>query len=731
MRESIIKDFINQIPVTKRLSYQERVVILRERKIAQTSQKVLWEGGLNEDDYGRVVPPEGFKWNIIPNHPNGSFYGYQGWAENFYDLMSKHPLYIDPLDAFSGKWMFFLSRMKGPIWPPEYDYSYLRSLFEKYNIICGIGSDAHFAPDYKIGLELGWGGLLEKLNHFKAIHGPEKHEFYDAEAKVIRGIQLWIRRTNDLIAELETVEQHPQLKKNLHDMYEVNVWVVDKPPRTLREVCQWICWFNMATRTYNRDGAGCQLDELLRPYYTRDITAGLIDEEEARFYIACLLLNETHYYQLGGPDRDGHDMTSHVSYLILEAADLINTSCNLTIRVHEGLDPQFFLKSVSYLFTNKNGWPRYSGDKALVEGFTRNGFPAELARERIAVGCNWMSLPGLEYTMNDLVKINTAKVFEVAYFEMIATCKNPSVTILWEYFSAHLRQAVEATAAGIAFHLQYQVHNEPELVLNLLSHGPVEKGLDVSNGGAQFYNIAIDGAGIAVVADSFAALEQRIEREARITWQQITDQLRNNFAGVEGEYIRQMMRSSEKYGQGASLGDEWGVKVSELFTDLVREENHHYDSIFIPGWFSWANTIDFGKTVGSTPNGRRAQEAVNHGANPLPGFRKDGAVTSLANIVAAIQPGYGNTAPIQLELDPSLGNDEESIKKIADFIRTVFEIGATLLNINILDKQKILEAHKVPSKYPDLVVRVTGFTAYFSMLSPEFRQLVVDRIIKS
>lgn len=101
----------------------------------------------------------------------------------------------------------------------------------------------------------------------------------------------------------------------------------------------------------------------------------------------------------------------------------------------------------------------------------------------------------------------------------------------------------------------------------------------------------------------------------------------------------------------------------------------------------------------------------------------------MANTVADIQPGYGNTAPIQLELDPGLIRDEEAVKKIADLIRTMFEKGATLLNINIIDEKKILKAHKDPSLYPDLVVRVTGFTAYFSMLSPEFRQLVVDRII--
>ena len=100
----------------------------------------------------------------------------------------------------------------------------------------------------------------------------------------------------------------------------------------------------------------------------------------------------------------------------------------------------------------------------------------------------------------------------------------------------------------------------------------------------------------------------------------------------------------------------------------------------------------------------------------------------MCNSIGKIQPGYGNTAPVQLELDPQIVNDEEGVDKMCAMIKTIMSTGNTLLNINIIDKQKILEAHKDPLKYPDLVVRVTGFTAYFAMLSPQFRQLVVDRV---
>ena len=136
-----------------------------------------------------------------------------------------------------------------------------------------------------------------------------------------------------------------------------------------------------------------------------------------------------------------------------------------------------------------------------------------------------------------------------------------------------------------------------------------------------------------------------------------------------------------------------------------------------------------GKSVGATPNGRKAGEPINHGANPLPGFRKDGAFSAMGNAIAMVQPGYGNTAPWQLELTPTIIDNDEALANIEAVLVSHFKQGGTLININIMDNRKIMEAYEDPAKYPDLVVRVTGFTAYFSALSPEFRRMIVDRIV--
>lgn len=730
-----MKNQVNVFPCEEKLDYPKRLRILREKKLEETRIKAKLKCYQDGDDYGSVPPDEEYRFVCIPNHANGSWYGYEGWSRNFNKLMREHPVYMDSLNAFSCRWMYCMrwfaekDQEKGLHWNPEHPYDQLKGSQLLYGIESGIGSDAHFAGDYSIGFALGWGGLLDKLEEYRK-KNPGHDAFYDAEKLTIEGIQDWMRRAIEEGERMAEEEMHPVLKQNLFDMAEVNRAILYDPPKTLRQVCQWVCWFNMASRTYNRDGAGFQLDGMLEPYYRRDLAAGRITREDAVFYIACLLLNDPHYYQLAGLDENGKPILSEFSYLILEAAAMLDSSCNITVRVDRNIDRRFMHTAVKYLFTYKNAWPRFSGDDALCQGFMRLGHPESLARKRIAVGCHWMSLPGLEYTLNDCVKINHAKVFEVALDEMMSGDGPYSTERLWSIYETHAEKAVEATAEGIAFHLRYQEDNEPELMLNLLSHGPVETGTDVTRS-AQYFHLCIDGTGIATVADSFAALEQRIEKEGRIGWQELYRHLKTDFRDEGGERVRLMLSSSARYGGGNTAADRWAVNISASFARQVRQisgKYPHYE--FIPGWFSWSSTILLGKEVGATPNGRHAGEPINHGANPHPGFRRDGALTAMTNSICAIQTRYGNTCPVQLELDPGLGDDDEAVDKLVDYILTLFEQGGTLLNINIMDSRKVLEANKDPDKYPELVVRVTGFTAYFCSLTPAFRQLVVDRILE-
>ena len=724
--------FYNEFEPDRTFTYDERIALLRQRKIAQTEEKAR-AGGADEDDYGLIV--QDWSYKLKPNHPNGSIYGYEAWKENYCAILKEHPIYVDALDAFSAKGFLFLERLrpKDKKWNPDYAYPELQAIFDRYQVISGIDNCHHFTPDLKIGLSIGWGGILDQLKAGRAKNDETHYEFYDAEIAVVEAIIAFIDRAGDEIEAVAEKEQNKQLAANLHEMAAIDHRISAGAPKSFREAIQWANWFSMISRTYNRGSSGGQLEDLFNDFYERDTAAGILTDEEAVFYLACMFLQDSRYWQLSGPDENDNDTTCHLSYLALDAADKINIAINLTIRVHDKIDPVFFRKSVELLFRHKQGWPRYSGDKALMEGFMRCGYPKELARQRVAAGCHWMCIPGMEYTMNDTVKVNIAMVFQVAFEDMMAHEADPNTDILWKYYQKHLKIATDATGDGIIHHLTYQTKSQPELILNLFQHGLIEKGVNITDGGANYYNMCMDAAGLAVAADSFAALEQRIDREHRLTYEELAAHMAANYEDEDGEYIRQMMLHSERYGGGETLGDTWAVRIKDEWTKDVRDQvERHKDNPkhvnFIPGFFSWSNTILLGSILKATPNGRKQGEPINHGANPNAGFRKDGAVTSMCNSIAAVQPYYGNTAPVQLEVDPQIMNDPEGVDKMCAMVRGIINSGNTLLNINIIDAKKILEAHKDPYKYPDLVVRVTGFTAFFAMLSERFRELVVERV---
>jgi len=304
----------------------------------------------------------------------------------------------------------------------------------------------------------------------------------------------------------------------------------------------------------------------------------------------------------------------------------------------------------------------------------------------------------------------------------------PGVDELWRRFEKHLRCAILVTAEGIDFHCEHMHEVFPELLLDLLCHGPVEKGLDASHGGVEYYNICVDGAGLATAADSFAAVEQRVEKEGRLSWRELMRHLDNDFEAAEP--IRLMLKGIRRYGSGASRADHWAARISRTFTRLVKERPTPAGFSMIPGLFSWALSIGMGSQLGATPDGRHAHAPISHGANPEPGFAQgSGAPTAKAVAVASVQPGYGNTAPLQLDMDSGLMRGADTLAKMEALIKGHFASGGTMINMNILSKQDLVEAQKDPSKYPDLIVRVTGFSAYFASLSPELRQFVVDRVM--
>ena len=732
-------------------TYARRLQALRETKLKHSAEKRQVIGSMDMDDHGLILPPPEEReivqvisgsgvpitdvllksYQVVSNHPSGGFFGPVSCGENYRRLLELHPVYLDPMSALAGGYMTTFSSYRQPSWNPDFGFDHLKKDLGKYKITHGIGAVQHFCQDLEIGFQLGWGGIREKIRHFRTLHTEqESTDFYDGLEHIVLGMQNWIGRHARAARQMAEQESQPEVRENLLEIAWINERLVTEPPQTFRQAIQWMHWYQLAAKMYNMSGSLGRLDLLLWPFYQQDLTAGRLQDEEAIFYLACHLIHDTSYIQLGGPDASGEDVTNALSFLVLEAAHRLKIPANIGVCVGERVDPVLLQRGVDILFQDQTGIPKFLGIDNTSKGFARNGYPLSLAWQRAYSGCHWSALPGREYTMNDCVKIDFAAVFDVALRELVADqTEAPNMQRLWDAFVRHLSLAVEVTAKGLDFHMEYMHRVFPELMLDLLCYGPIERGLDASHGGVEFVNLCVDGASLATVADSFAAVEQRIEKEHKITWQELLQTLDADWAGEEGERLRRMMRSVPRFGSGDSRADWYAEEVVGLFTRLVKQEKTPAGHNMIPGIFSWAAHILMGKEVGATPNGRHAFGALSHGPNPDPGFRKDGAPTALALAVAHSQCGWGNTSPLQIELDPGLGRNHQGREAVASLIKTHFQLGGTQINLNIVDKAKLLEAHKNPALYPDLVVRVTGFSAYFASLSEEFRQMIIDRVL--
>ena len=360
----------------------------------------------------------------------------------------------------------------------------------------------------------------------------------------------------------------------------------------------------------------------------------------------------------------------------------------------------------------------------------RSGYPIEAARERVYAGCHWHAIPGREYPHMDMLKVNLPRVFEVAFQDMMAdTEAQKTVSALWNKFCFHLQQCVDCIKAGCDVHRAHMHEVFPELAIDLLCYGPIEEGVDASDDSLEYYDYGVDAAGLATVADSFGAIDQRVGQEGRMTMVQLSALLADNWQSEGGEYGRRMMSSCPRFGQGGSAADRYAQTIVELFTALVADKPTPGGIRLVPGVFGWASMIDMGRVVGATGNGRLAQDPISHGPNPSQGFRADNAPTALLKAVANVQPGRGNASPAQLDLDPTVAVDADAGGILAGLIKAHFHDGGTQISLNVIDRERLLEAYENPAKYPELVVRVTGFSAYFASLSPEMRKFVLDRIV--
>ena len=463
---------------------------------------------------------------------------------------------------------------------------------------------------------------------------------------------------------------------------------------------------------------------------------------------------------LSGCGQNGEDLTNELTYTILEVIDewspILEPKPN--IRLHRN-SPDRLLNIVIDMVSRSQGAPfLINFDERSIAGMLKEGIPKEIAWDYACVGCLENTMQGNDRSGTVNCNPNLAKSIELTLWNgknmpgnEVATKKGEQIGPIsgnaeeftsWENFWSAWKKQIEFIIQKTVevYNLTEELRAEfmPTPYVSTIVNGCIEKGLDVRRGGPELRFITIEGVGFATTVDSLLAIKQFVFDEKKYTISQIKQALINDFNGEEYSVMQTILKNkAKKYGNDDDEADEIARKVMEIWADETWKYKTPTDFQYRPGmlsWNYWAGA-DAQFTV-ATPNGRNKGTFLSNAICPTNGADEKGptAVTNSVGIVLGGKEDDGtyvnylpNGASHTITFNPSILKNPEHREKFKSYLKGYVENGGTCLQINMLDAEMLQDAQKHPENYKNLLVRVTGYNAYFNAIGKELQDEIIAR----
>ncbi|MFA5786003.1 MAG: pyruvate formate lyase family protein [Actinomycetota bacterium] len=634
----------------------------------------------------------------------------------------------------------------------------------------GIGNTGaipgHLIPNYPKVLRIGLRGIAEEAS---AAAGDERDPIKRAERQAIAiaatAAKALADRYSGEARRLAGEEPDPERKSELEGIARITARVPWEPARTFWEALQSL-WFAhmlvMSAESY--PGAGLspgRIDQYLWPYYRDDLAAGRLDRTFARELLDCYWIKHNYAYDfqgrvgsnqginsgfgqlitLGGIGPDGEDASNELTWLILEVIEEMNLlEPKPNVRLSEKTPPEL-LERVAELCARAQGSPfLLNFDETSMKGLAWQGLPAEKLWDYAPVGCLENTLQGNDRSGTVDVNLNLAKAVELVFTRgrnsesgaQIGprTPAPESFGSFQEFFAAYRAQLSAIMDRLIACACEadrIRSTYEPTPYLSGLVDGCIASGRDITAGGAEHNYITVEGVGLGTAADSLAAVARLVFEDKLVDVTEITKALAANFEGYEK--LRQTLaRKAPKYGNDDDFADAIAREISQFWTnDVAKRISPATGRRFRGGYLSWNYWIGYAPSTGATPDGRKRGSYLSNGVGPVNGSDRGGPTAVAASVGKLGLETAPNGDSHTLSLSPSLVRDPEHVGKLAGFLRGYGRTGGTALQLNILDADTLRRAQADPEAYSNLLVRVTGYNAYFATLGKELQDEIIAR----
>jgi pyruvate formate-lyase/glycerol dehydratase family glycyl radical enzyme len=624
----------------------------------------------------------------------------------------------------------------------------------------------HLVPNYRKALRVGWKGLRDEAQAVAQAPASTREQRDLARAVVIcaEAVREYARRSVEQAERLAVVEADPARRAELREIARNLRKVPWEPPATFPEALQAL-WTThmllMAAESYPGPGVSPgRVDQYLLPYYQADLAAGRLTTDAAKEWLECWWIKHNYAYDyqgwcgtnqginssfgqlitLGGMTADGADASNELTYLMLDVIEELNLlEPKPNIRLH-AKTPERLLDRIVDALARAQGSPfLLNFDEASIAGLRWEGLPEELLWDYAPVGCLENTLAGCDRSGTVDVNLNLAKAVELALNDGcdMATGKQigPRTGAATSFQSfEEFRAAFETQLAHLVDWITRvndradagRARWEPVPYMSALVDGCLESGRDSNAGGARFNFLTVEGIALATAADSLAAVKQLVYDDRELEMAQLIAALRVNFEGYEP--LRQtLLHKAPKYGNDDPAVDALARDISHFWTERVFQRTAPTGKRYRAGYLSWNYWIAYAPLTAATPDGRKRGQYLSNAVCPVNGADRKGptaVIKSVGHLDLATAP---NGASHTMSFSPSLLRNPEHRTKLKGLLRAYDKVGGTCLQINVIDADTLRAAQHHPDDYRNLLVRVTGYNAYFVGLGKEIQDELIAR----
>lgn len=601
------------------------------------------------------------------------------------------------------------------------------------------GQDSHMTVDYERLLEKGTSGIRREIAEMRENldltlpEDLEKDLFYASCQRCLEGVERFAQRYSQYAAGLAKQCADPGRKKELLRISEICAHVPKKPARDFYEAVQSVHFltFCLSNKPLKPTSPQYQLgrpDRYFWPFYQRDMEAGRITEEEAQTLLDCLAIQINHRvphglssgYMVGGRDAEGRVVSNDLTRMLMRVVEQVRL-----VYPSVGLcwcrdTPAEDLETAAKIIGKGHSHPAIFNDEVITEGLKRLGLPPEEA-------CSYIHSTCVEITPIAASNVWVASPYMNLVQKLLDVLDREysSMEELFDAYFAHIGEGIrENLIAEQKSRLERQRFNLDPL-LSCFVRDCLEAGRDIEWGGARYNWIMPSFVGLSNAADALYAIRELIFNQKRWDFAGLNKMLAANFQGFETQ--RQMiLREAEKYGNDADGPDSYVQRISQWIAAECGKYRRDDGFRLAPSLFCWVMHDVFGQETGASPDGRLKGFPLGDGSGPAQGREQNGPTAAVLSCTKWDHTPFIGGIAMNMKFSRKYFK-EDSLRKMTALIRTYLKRGGFELQINVVDRDTLLAAREQPELYRDLVVRIGGYSDYFTRLSPTMQAEVIER----